>query len=177
MIVLQAGTNNLPSTGPADEAKVAEVVAGIQAIIGVIQQQAPEAAIVLTGVFPRTQNMSLKDSIERINTQLSTLADGKKIRFLNINDKLADTKGKLLEGMSSDGLHLEEKGYDVWAEALQPILAEIIGPRATEDRFTDWRSKQSAGRGKRPGQRRRISTHNAGWGRSPGGCQDQATNL
>jgi len=133
VIVLQAGTNNLPWTGPADKAKVDEVVTGIKAIIGVFQQQAPEAAIVLTGIFPRPQNMSLKETIEQINTRLSKLDDGKKIRFLNINDKLADTGGKLREGMSSDGLHLEEKGYDVWADALKPILIEIMGPPSTED--------------------------------------------
>jgi lysophospholipase L1-like esterase len=133
VIVLQAGTNNLPGSGSADKAKVDEVVTGIKAIIGVFQQQAPEAAIVLTGVFPRSQNISLKETIEQINTQLSKLADGKRIRFLNINDKLADTEGKLLAGMSSDGLHLEAKGYDVWAEALNPILTEIMGPPAAED--------------------------------------------
>ena len=133
VIVLQAGTNNLPATGPADNAKVDEVVTGIKAIIGVFQQQAPGAAIVLTGVFPRSQNMSLKETIEQINTQLSKLDDGKKIRFLNINDRLADAEGKLLAGMSSDGLHLEAKGYDVWAEALKPILTEIMGPPAAED--------------------------------------------
>ena len=77
--------------------------------------------------------MSLKETIEQINAQLSKLDDGKRIRFLNINDKLADTEGKLLEGMSSDGLHLESKAYDVWAEALKPILTEIMGPPAAED--------------------------------------------
>ena len=133
VIVLQAGTNNLPSTGPADQSKVDEVVSGIKAIIGVCHQQAPEAVIVLTGVFPRSQNTSLKTTIEQINAQLSTLDDGKKNRFLNINDKLADREGKLLEGMSADGLHLEAKGYDVWASALMPILTEIMGPPAAQD--------------------------------------------
>jgi lysophospholipase L1-like esterase len=133
VIVLQAGTNNLPWTGPADQAKVDEVVNGIKAIIGVFQQRAPEAAIVLTGVFPRSQNRSLKETIEQINTQLAKLDDGKRIRFLNINDRLADADGKLREGMSSDGLHLEEKGYDAWAEALQPVLTAIMGPPAAED--------------------------------------------
>jgi (4-O-methyl)-D-glucuronate---lignin esterase len=133
VFVLQAGTNNLPWTGPADKGKVDEVVTGIKAIIGVFQQQAPEAAIVLTGVFPRSQNKSLKETIEQINARLSKLDDGKRIRFLNINDRIADTEGKLLAGMSSDGLHLDAKGYDVWAEALEPILTGIMGPRATED--------------------------------------------
>ncbi len=133
LIVLQAGTNNLPSTGPAKKSKVDEVVTGIEAIVSVCHQKAPEAAIVLTGVFPRSQNMSLKESIEQINTQLSKLDDGKSIRFLNINDKLADTDGKLLAGMSPDGLHLSEKGYEVWAAALKPILLALLGPPAAED--------------------------------------------
>ena len=133
VIVLQAGTNNLPRTGTAGTAQVDEVVAGIKAIIGDCQRQAPQAAIVLTGVFPRSQNMSLKGTIEQINAQLSKLDDGKRIRFLNINDRLADTEGKLLAGMSSDGLHLEAKGYDVWADALKPIFTEIMGPPAAED--------------------------------------------
>jgi lysophospholipase L1-like esterase len=133
VIVLQAGTNNLPPTGSADQAKVDEVVAGIKEIIGVFKQRAPDAVIVLTGVFPRSQNLALRDPIEQINAQLSRLDDRKRIRFLNINAKLANTEGKLLEGMSSDGLHLEAKGYDVWAEALKPILTEIMGPPAAED--------------------------------------------
>ena len=133
VIVLQAGTNNLPWNGPANEATVDDVVTGIKAIIGVFRQQTPDAIIVLTGVFPRTQNMAVKSTIDQINNQLAALDDGKQIRFLNINDKLADAEGRLLEGMSSDGLHLEEKGYDVWATALKLILTEILGPPAAVD--------------------------------------------
>ena len=133
MIVLQAGTNNLPGSGPADATKVNEVVTSIKDIVAVLQHHAPEAVIVLTGVFPRSQNMALKEAIDKINHQLLQLADGKKIRFLNINEKLAESDGKLLEGMSKDGLHLEEPGYEVWAAALKPIFIEVMGPPAEQD--------------------------------------------
>ncbi len=52
---------------------------------------------------------------------------------MNINDKLADKDGKLLEGMSPDRLHLSAKGYQVWADALKPILSELLGPPAKQD--------------------------------------------
>jgi lysophospholipase L1-like esterase len=133
VFVVQAGTNNLPWTGPADAAKADEVASGIRAIVELLQQKTPQATIVLTGVFPRTQNMAVKSTIEQINEQLAKLADDKKIRFLNINDKLADSEGKLRQGMSSDGLHLELQGYEIWAAALKPILTEILGPPAAED--------------------------------------------
>lgn len=133
VFVLQAGTNNLPWRGPANENKVKEVVTGIKTIIGIFQDQAPEATIVLTAIFPRTQNTALSPTIKEINQQLALLADGKKTRFLNINDKLTDETGRLREGISSDGLHLEENGYAVWADALKPIFREILGAPAAED--------------------------------------------
>jgi GH35 family endo-1,4-beta-xylanase/lysophospholipase L1-like esterase len=133
IIVLQAGTNNLPWRGQADAGVVEDVSGGIKAIIATFRKRAPDAAIVLTALFPRPQNEALASTIVQINEQLATLADGKKIRFLNINDRLTDEKGDLLPGISRDGLHLEEKGYDVWAVALKPIFAELLGPPAEKD--------------------------------------------
>ena len=56
-----------------------------------------------------------------------------RLRFVNINDQLADASGHLLPRMSADGLHLEEPGYEVWAQALRPIFEELLGPPAEED--------------------------------------------
>ena len=61
------------------------------------------------------------------------LADGKQVRYLNINDQLADRDGKLFPGMTSDRLHLSVKGYQVWADALKPLFRELLGPPARED--------------------------------------------
>ena len=67
--------------------------------------------------------------INKVNERIAKFADGKKIRYLNINDKLADKEGKLLEGMSPDALHLSAKGYQVWADALKPLFTELLGRR------------------------------------------------
>jgi GH35 family endo-1,4-beta-xylanase/lysophospholipase L1-like esterase len=133
VVVLQAGTNNLPIRGPADNAKVDGVVGGIKAIIDESQKRVPEATIILTAVFPRSQNIELAPAIKNINERLASLADGKRIRFLNINDQLTDATGRLLPHVSSDGLHLEEPGYEIWASALKPIFHEILGPPAQTD--------------------------------------------
>jgi hypothetical protein len=34
---------------------------------------------------------------------------------------------------NADKLHLAEKGYQVWADALKPMLREILGPPGAED--------------------------------------------
>jgi len=136
VIVLLAGTNNVGSRVPADggDAKVADVTRGIQAVLKVMQEKAPNATIILTAIFPRNDNMAVVPLIEKINANIAKLADGKKIRFLNVNDKLAGPDGKLFEGMMNrDNLHPALKGYQVWADGIKPILRELLGPPAKED--------------------------------------------
>jgi len=72
--------------------------------------------------------------IDRVNANLAGLADGRKIRYLNINGKLADERGVLFDGMmNADHLHPTVRAYQIWADALKPILTEILGPPAATD--------------------------------------------
>jgi beta-glucosidase len=106
---------------------------GIAACVNEIRQRAPNTTILLTAITPRNTNgtTNLMPTINQINVRTAALADGTHVRFLNINDKLADATGKLLPGMTEDGLHLSNQGYQVWADAMSPILTEWLGPRAT----------------------------------------------
>jgi len=137
VIVLLAGTNNVGDRVPAAglEATAEDVTRGLQAILRVMQSKAPDAVIILMGIFPRNDNIDVMPVIDRINANLATMADGRKIRYLNINDKLADREGKLYEGMmnANDKLHPALKGYQVWADALKPLFTELLGPPASED--------------------------------------------
>jgi lysophospholipase L1-like esterase len=132
VVVLLAGTNNV-GREPGDAAKVADVTRGIAAIVELTRKKAPGATIVLTANFPRNDNPAVMPTIDAINRNLATLADGRTVRFLDVNDKLADAKGVLYEGMTVDGLHPSLKGYQVWADGLTPILTELLGPPAATD--------------------------------------------
>jgi lysophospholipase L1-like esterase len=135
VVVLLAGTNNLgslllPGHGSADD-----VARALQAIVHVIQEKAPAATIIVMGIFPRNDNMAFIPMIDKINHSLSEFADGKKIRYLNINDKLADGNGKLFDGMMNerDKLHANVKAYQIWADALKPEFTELLGTPAAVD--------------------------------------------
>ncbi len=130
VIVLLAGTNDVGHIAPdgADEAEVARIMDGFKAILETMRAKAPEAVFVVTGIFPRNDHMAAMPVINKINDNLSKLADGRKIRYLNINDRLADGGGRLFDGMTVDGLHPSLKGYEVWAQALKPVLTELLGP-------------------------------------------------
>jgi lysophospholipase L1-like esterase len=79
--------------------------------------------------------MAVMPAINAINSRLAKMADGRKILYLNINDRLADNDGRLFEGMmnAKDKLHPTLNGYQVWADALKPLLTEILGPQSAED--------------------------------------------
>jgi lysophospholipase L1-like esterase len=136
-IVLLAGTNDVGNTMPpeGDKDKVANITKGIEALIKIMRAKTPEATIILMGIFPRNDNIAVVSMINKINDNLEKLADGKKIRYLNINSMLGDSDGRLFDGMmnASDKLHPTIKGYQVWADALKPIFYELLGPPARED--------------------------------------------
>ena len=131
IIVILAGTNNVGAQ-PGGAELIDDTTRGVKAIVDVCRRKAPEATIVLTAIFPRNDNMAVMPEIERINENIAGFADGKKIRYLNVNDRLADRDGRLFDGMMNerDKLHPTLKGYQVWADALKPIFRELLGPPA-----------------------------------------------
>jgi len=134
VIVILAGTNNVGAQ-PGGPEKIANITRGIQALVATCRQKVPEATIILTAIFPRNDNMAVMPEINRINQNLARLADGGRVRYLNVNDKLANKEGRLLDGMmnGSDKLHPTIKGYQVWADGLKPILSKLLGPPAATD--------------------------------------------
>jgi lysophospholipase L1-like esterase len=134
VIVLLAGTNNV-GTQPRDDPKIDEITRGIKAIVDVCRRKAPDATIVLTAIFPRNDNVAVMATIDRLNEKLANFADGRRVRFLTINDRLADPTGRLVDGVLNerDKLHPTLKGYQIWADALKPIFREQLGPPGTTD--------------------------------------------
>jgi lysophospholipase L1-like esterase len=137
VIVLLAGTNNVGNKVPAGgiDGAAEDVTNGLKAVLRVMRSKAPNAVIILMGIFPRNDNMAVMPEIGRINANLAKMADGRTIRYLDINNKLADHDGKLRDGMLNDRdkLHPLLTGYQVWADALKPIFTELLGPPASED--------------------------------------------
>jgi lysophospholipase L1-like esterase len=138
VIVLMAGTNNVGGTPRegVDAAVVENVASGMKAVLDVMQRKAPDATVILMGMTPRTDSRggaSVMPTIDAINERYAQFADGRRIRYLNINPQLARADGAPREGVTVDGLHLSLSGYQVWADALTPIFTELLGPPASTD--------------------------------------------
>ena len=133
VIVLLAGINNV-GTQPGDAERVGDITRGLEAIVSVCQEKAPHATIIITGIFPRNDTLAVIPTIRQINRNLAAVADGKQVRYLDINDQIADQDGRLFPGMmNTDRLHPTLRAYQIWADALKPILTELLGPPAQTD--------------------------------------------
>lgn len=122
LVVLKIGTNNLYDGGGTDP----EVAEGVAACVRAVRSKQPQAKVLLLGILPR-QNKYFCDRIERINAIVAELDDGKTVRYLDMRDAFLDSPGKVkADRFMPDQLHLAPKGYEVWAETMQPLFDEMM---------------------------------------------------
>ena len=124
LVVLMAGTNNLYSDYNAGSDE--EIAKGIDAIVNLLREKLPATKVLLLAVLPR-QNEYFCTRIRKINAIIAKLDEGKGVRFLDMTDRFQDAPGKVKADLfNKDQLHLEKKGYEVWAEAMDSVLDELM---------------------------------------------------
>ncbi|MCY2928766.1 MAG: GDSL-type esterase/lipase family protein [Planctomycetota bacterium] len=122
VVILLIGTNN--TGGNTAE----EIAAGVKANVDALRKKLPASKILVLGILPRGQEAKtpLRAKIAAVNAATKKLDDGKMVRYLDIGPKLLDKNGKLNGDVSPDALHLSEKGYQIWADAMAPLLARML---------------------------------------------------
>jgi lysophospholipase L1-like esterase len=128
-VVLMIGTNNSGKergTGK-DRNTTPEIIQGIAAVVKELRARFPDADILLLAIFPRGE----KDSDQRlqlaeVNKAIAKLHDGKHIHYLDIGGKFLTSDGTLPKDIMPDLLHPNEKGYEIWAEAIEQPLKKLL---------------------------------------------------
>jgi lysophospholipase L1-like esterase len=122
-IVLMIGTNN-SAHDPADK-----IAAGIEKIVTTARQKTG-AKVLLLAVFPRGETAEKaakqRETIKGINERIRKLDDGKNVRFRDLTGQFMNADGTISKDIMHDYLHLTRKGYEIWAEALDEPLKEMM---------------------------------------------------
>ncbi len=120
-LMLMIGTNNWDSNPE-------EVAAGIKEVLKIAAEKQPQAKVLLLPIFPRGAEAKDGHRAKNMKTNeiIKSYADGKKVIWVDFNDKFLDEKGDTLPFMD-DRLHPNSKGYDIWLEAIKPYLKEACG--------------------------------------------------
>ena len=130
VLVLMLGTNN-SGTYTAEQ-----IAAADRKIVGMIRSRLPETKILLLAIFPRGPRKNRDGSpeaweqrmavIRAANADLAQLDDGKMIRFLDMNTAFLGNDGTIPATIMPDQLHPNPAGYQLWADAMQPLLTEMM---------------------------------------------------
>jgi lysophospholipase L1-like esterase len=120
-VMLMIGTNNtMLNNAP-------EIAEGIGAVVLELQNDFPDAKILLLGVFPRsTPNDPVRETIKEINDIIKRLHDGKRVYYLDIGSEFLDADGNIPEDVMTDALHPSTKGYEIWANAVKDPLGKLM---------------------------------------------------
>jgi beta-glucosidase len=133
VVVLMIGTNNTASNSAE------EIAAADTKIVKELREKLPETKVLLLAVFPRgprkapaknpdgTPRDPASDMqiIHAVNAELAKLDDGKMVRYLDIGEKFM-VETAIPDDIMPDHLHPNANGYQIWADAMQPLLDEMM---------------------------------------------------
>ncbi len=95
------------------------LVDNISTIIDIIRRTSPKTQIFIISMLPVKNDFS-NALIESYNNQIQSLCNGKNVKFISIYGLFKDSKTIIkLNYYLSDGIHLNDAGYRVFADAIR----------------------------------------------------------
>jgi len=120
-VVLLIGTNDLPS--PRRGPDIAPVAAAMTDLVARIRGAAPDAALLINGVLPRSA--AHRAMIEALNQAFHGIAAQAGAIWIETWPTFAGPDGAIRTEYSYDQLHLTAEGYRAWTNLLRPHLARF----------------------------------------------------
>ncbi|HEY0968363.1 MAG TPA: GDSL-type esterase/lipase family protein [Opitutaceae bacterium] len=122
LIVLMIGTNNLGRD------TVEQVAEGVAVITQELLARCPSSRVLVLGIFPRgaRPDAPIRTKIKEVNRRIAELASHERVEYLDIGDRLLKPDGTLGVDIMPDLLHPARPGYEIWANAIQPVIDRFI---------------------------------------------------
>ncbi len=125
VVVILIGVNNLLQ---CPDEKPEWVVAGVRKVVETVRQKLPGSRILLLAILPARNpgDHPVRARLAEVNRQLPALADGHSVRFLDIGKLFLAPDGMIRKDLMPDGVHPNAKGYQVWFDAMNPVISEML---------------------------------------------------
>jgi lysophospholipase L1-like esterase len=121
VVVMHIGTNNAGKNTPE------EIALGVRALLDEIHQRQPQAHVVLMAIFPRGPKPdAMRAKLDTTNKLLAQFSSAGRVTFLDIGPKFLQPDGSITREVMGDFLHPSSKGYEIWAEAIEPLLVKLL---------------------------------------------------
>jgi lysophospholipase L1-like esterase len=122
LCVLMIGTNN---GDPAPD-----VALGIKTIIADVHDRHPRCKVLLLGIFPRSEKPDAgrkkNEEVNKLIEKFVTFSETRRVSYLDIGPKFLAPDGTLPKDIMPDFLHPNEKGYQIWADAIIDKVKQML---------------------------------------------------
>lgn len=116
-IYVMAGINDL-RRGATD----AEVLNNLRLIMRRLRQAHPQSKIIVHSILPTRLAALPTDRIRRLNAAIAAATQEEGVFFLNLQPSFMDESGILRRDLTTDGIHLNPRGYRTWESVIATIL-------------------------------------------------------
>jgi lysophospholipase L1-like esterase len=123
LAVVMIGTNNSGSQNPE------QIARGVTAVVERLKTKLPQTKILLLAIFPRgaDNNDGLRKKNAAANVVIAKLADNKQVFYQDLGPQFVAADGTLSKNIMPDLLHPNAQGYEIWAKAIEPMVAQTLG--------------------------------------------------
>ena len=120
-VLLYEGDNDT-ALGAAPEA----ILGHFDAIVAAIHAALPETRIYILAVKPSIARWHLREAVQTTNAMLASRAEAEpRLVYIDIATPMLNDAGEPHEHIFvADKLHMNGAGYDIWRDAVRPVLVE-----------------------------------------------------
>jgi len=127
-VVILAGTNDIAgNTGPTTQQMIEDNFTSMAEIAKQNGIKVVLASITPAYAYPWRPEVQPVERIRALNEWLQDFCSSNGFVYLDYYSSMADAKGAMLPGLSSDGVHPTAKGYAVMAPMAERAIAQALG--------------------------------------------------
>ena len=129
-LFINIGTNDIRPR-PDGEDWLAHLSANYRKICGIIRNRLPDMVVYMMAYYPSNEEVArsvssmpvrTNENIARANEMVRALAEEFSFHYIDVNDGLKDSEGKLMREHTQDGIHFDAEAYRTVFERLKPYL-------------------------------------------------------
>lgn len=109
----------------------AQVLEKYAKLVDLVREKQPDAVIILQGIMTvsrakaKSKQYFSLENIDDLNQGIEAIANGEQIRYIDVNEWIADEEGYLPDDLSNDGCHLQGAGYSDWSDWIMENAATL----------------------------------------------------
>jgi lysophospholipase L1-like esterase len=124
VVVLMIGVNNFLQRDDSPQ----DVFTGVKAVIEETKARFAGAQLVLLGILPYGEQPGTAERarVAEANALLAVLGEDERVDYHDIGPAFLQPDGSIAPEIMPDALHPSERGYQIFADQLQPIVAPLL---------------------------------------------------